>query len=163
MALFLNSAMLTYFVEILGEKNYYGPGGFIFTESMVFFWNAIIPPFVWFIDPWTMMKDKKRAEEIKKSKENKCYLTQKEAHGLMEQADYSQGKRYADIMKTMWVLFLIVLAPRYLFLVYFFLRDSNSFWNNNVNSESGGLLLDRQIQRAEKENYKRESFHVSFY
>lgn len=30
--LFVNSALLTYFVEILSEKNFWGPGGFIYTE-----------------------------------------------------------------------------------------------------------------------------------
>jgi hypothetical protein len=56
-ALFLNSAVITYVVEILGFKNYYGPGGFIYTESQVFITNAIVPPLVWLTDPWTIIKD----------------------------------------------------------------------------------------------------------
>lgn len=68
LALFLNSAMITYFVEILGEKNYYGPGGFIYTETFVFIWNAIIPPMVWLIDPWTLIKDYKRNQELERAK-----------------------------------------------------------------------------------------------
>ena len=59
-ALFANSAMITYFIEILGESNYFGPGGFIFTESFVFLWNALIPPLVWLIDPWEKMKNAER-------------------------------------------------------------------------------------------------------
>jgi len=55
-ALFLNSALITYFVEILGEKNYYGPGGFIYTETLVFVWNCFIPPIVWMVDPWSILK-----------------------------------------------------------------------------------------------------------
>lgn len=55
--LFVNSALLAYFVEILGEKNFYGPGGFIKTETWVFIWNALVPPTVWLIDPWTIWKD----------------------------------------------------------------------------------------------------------
>lgn len=54
MALFLNTALITYFVEILGDDNYYGPGGFIYTESFVFIWNMVIPPIVWLLDPWTI-------------------------------------------------------------------------------------------------------------
>lgn len=66
MALFVNSALITYFVEILGDKNYYGPGGFIYTESWVFIFNAFIPPLVWLIDPWSIQKNiqKKRAKEL---------------------------------------------------------------------------------------------------
>lgn len=58
--LFMNTAMMSYIIDILGEKNYYGPGGFIFTESLVFVWNAVIPPLVWLIDPWTHQKNYKR-------------------------------------------------------------------------------------------------------
>jgi hypothetical protein len=36
----------------------------------------------------------------------KSWVTQKEANFLMENPDYLQGKRYADIMKTMWFTFL---------------------------------------------------------
>lgn len=64
--LFLNTALIAYFVEILGEDNYYGPGGFIYTESFVFIWNMSVPPIVWALDPWTMQKDRNRAIEKKK-------------------------------------------------------------------------------------------------
>jgi len=82
--LFMNTAMMSYIIDILGEKNYYGPGGFIFTESLVFVLNAVIPPLVWFIDPWTHQKNYKREEEIKKAKRKQCYLTQKECNELNE-------------------------------------------------------------------------------
>lgn len=54
LALFCNTALLTYFVEILGARNFYGPGGFIYTETWVFIWNTLVPPTVWLIDPWTI-------------------------------------------------------------------------------------------------------------
>jgi hypothetical protein len=50
----------------------------------MFFWNAIIPPLVWFIDPWTIKKNHEREEERKKSLDRKCFLTQKEVHDLVE-------------------------------------------------------------------------------
>lgn len=34
LSLFCNTALLTYFVEILSSDNYYGPGGFIYTEVL---------------------------------------------------------------------------------------------------------------------------------
>ena len=73
--LFVNSALLAYFVEILGEKNFYGPGGFIYTETWVFIWNCLVPPTVWLIDPWTIIKDRERKTAIKKAAKGKCYLT----------------------------------------------------------------------------------------
>ena len=33
--MFFNSALNAYFVEILGEKNFYGPGGFLKTEVKI--------------------------------------------------------------------------------------------------------------------------------
>ena len=52
LGLFLNSAVITYLVEIMGYKNYSGAGGFIYTESWVFLWNAVLPPLVWLINPY---------------------------------------------------------------------------------------------------------------
>lgn len=48
-ALFINSALVTYVVEILLDDNYFGPGGFIYTETWIFFWNFLLPPLTWFI------------------------------------------------------------------------------------------------------------------
>lgn len=80
--------MSRYVVEILGEKNYFGPGGFLFTESFVFLWNAVIPPMVWLWDPWSMIKNHERNQALKQALHKSCYLTQKEANLLMEFPDY---------------------------------------------------------------------------
>jgi len=104
-ALFMNTAMISYLCDILISHNYVGPGGFIDSESWMFVWNAIIPPFVWFSDPWTIKKNYDRKKEHEKALKGECYLTQKEVHNLVEQVEYTQGKRYADIMKTMWFTF----------------------------------------------------------
>lgn len=37
LALFFNSALITYFAEILSSDNYYGPGGFIYTEVKLYY------------------------------------------------------------------------------------------------------------------------------
>lgn len=37
LALFLTSAQITYFAEILTDDDYYGPGGFIYTEVIKYF------------------------------------------------------------------------------------------------------------------------------
>lgn len=64
-ALFCNSALITYFAEILKNDNYYGPGGFIYTETWVFIWNCFVPPLVWLTDPWTQIKNKERKQALK--------------------------------------------------------------------------------------------------
>ena len=58
LALFTNTALITFFVEVIFFKNYYGiGGGMIFGEYLVFIWNAIIPALAWIIDPWSIVKN----------------------------------------------------------------------------------------------------------
>lgn len=52
LVLFCNTALITLAVEILTFENYYGTGGMIGTESMVFILNAVVPPLAWLINPW---------------------------------------------------------------------------------------------------------------
>lgn len=52
LALFFNTAMITLAVEIITFDNFYGTGGMISTESMVFVFNAVLPPFAWMHNKW---------------------------------------------------------------------------------------------------------------
>ena len=56
LTLFFNTAVITLAVEVLTFDNFYGTGGMIQTESYVFIFNAIVPPLVWAINPWYMLK-----------------------------------------------------------------------------------------------------------
>lgn len=71
--MFSNTALITLAVEIVTFGNYYGVGGMIATESMVFVFNAIVPPLAWLVDPWDISKRNKRAKEIAKG--DKSLLT----------------------------------------------------------------------------------------
>ncbi|KAL4476129.1 hypothetical protein ABPG74_009862 [Tetrahymena malaccensis] len=103
-ALFFNTALITVLIEIILFKNFYGiGGGMILNEQLVFIFNAIIPSLAWVIDPWSIIKNIQRNKELKNKE--KSVLTQGEANKLMEHPDYAMGKRYADIMKTMWFTF----------------------------------------------------------
>lgn len=95
MALFSNTALITLAVEIVTFGNYYGVGGMIATESMVFLrkkniflkyyihfiiilkkvfvFNAIVPPLAWAVDPWHLNKNRKRKIELEKG--DKSLLT----------------------------------------------------------------------------------------
>ncbi|EGR27621.1 hypothetical protein IMG5_192990, partial [Ichthyophthirius multifiliis] len=104
LALFNNTALITFIVEIIFFNNYYGiGGGMIYSEYYVFILNAFIPALAWIIDPWSILKNYKRKKEVRKG--NQSSLTQLEANLLMEFPDYTMGKRYADVMKTMWFTF----------------------------------------------------------
>jgi hypothetical protein len=56
---------------ILG--NIYGDGGFIYNESLIFIVNAILPPLIWLLDPWNMIKKREREKELAKG--DKSLLT----------------------------------------------------------------------------------------
>ena len=68
-ALFANTALITFLVEIILFKNFYGiAGGMIYSEYIVFILNAFVPPLVWLVDPWHLLKSYKRKKEMKKNK-----------------------------------------------------------------------------------------------
>lgn len=59
--LFFNTAMITYLVEILINDDFAGPsGGMIKNETCVFISNALLPPAIWFLDPWERIKTYRR-------------------------------------------------------------------------------------------------------
>jgi hypothetical protein len=51
-ALFINTALLVYVIEILINDNIIGTGGFIQAETAVFVSNAWFTILVWVVDPW---------------------------------------------------------------------------------------------------------------
>ncbi|KRX08918.1 hypothetical protein PPERSA_09022 [Pseudocohnilembus persalinus] len=131
-ALFLNSALIYSLSQFL-QSNYFGPGGFIYMETWVLIINSVIPPLISFIDPWTILKNKKRKKALAQSQArirvpdiygkmqsmnvNKCYLTQDQLNELMEKVEYVQATSYADVLKTMWfTYFFATCLPIGLFL-----------------------------------------------
>ena len=50
-ALFTNTALITYILDVLVMGNVITKGGFIQNETSVFLTNALFPPFLWIIDP----------------------------------------------------------------------------------------------------------------
>jgi len=67
LGLFFNTALITFFVEVLFLRNVYGfSGGMIYNEFLVFIFNAVVPSLAWIIDPWKIIQDCKRSRERKK-------------------------------------------------------------------------------------------------
>lgn len=62
--------------------NYYGYGGMIATEHTIFILNALLPPFVWLFDPWSVLKllEKKFVGRKVLAFNNKVAITQSEAN-----------------------------------------------------------------------------------
>ena len=63
-ALFFNNALITLIVELISFNNYYGVGGMIYLEFIIFILNSFVPALSWIIDPSTIAKNLKRKKEM---------------------------------------------------------------------------------------------------
>ncbi len=69
----------------------------------MFFFNAFIVNLLWILHPQYYLRMLERWWKFGKKN-----ITQKEANLLMEDYPYDMGKRYAEILETMWFTFLYV-------------------------------------------------------
>jgi hypothetical protein len=77
-ASFLTSSLITFVMTVTYFDNYYGNGGLINNQTIIFLSNIIVPPLMQLINIPHLIKYLKRIYQ--KSKGNKCLLTQKEAN-----------------------------------------------------------------------------------
>ncbi len=69
----------------------------------MFFFNAFIVNLLWILHPQYYLRKLERWWKFGKKN-----ITQKEANLLMEDYPYDMGKRYAEILETMWFTFMYV-------------------------------------------------------
>ena len=67
----------------------------------MFFVNGFVVPVIWLINPIDLIKRISRNNHY-----GSAYLTQKEAHQLMEKPPFPMGKLYSEIIETIWFTFL---------------------------------------------------------
>jgi len=67
----------------------------------MFIINAFLIPLIWLVNPWHIM-----TLIMRKIKMTKKYFTQREANQIMSDTPYMMGKRYAEIIESMWFTFL---------------------------------------------------------
>ncbi|EAS04279.2 kinase domain protein (macronuclear) [Tetrahymena thermophila SB210] len=148
--LFLNTALSSFFTDIFFFQNYYGYGGnMVYSVTLNLILNATLPNILWVIDPWSIIKNKKREKELQ-NKENSV-LTQREANELMELPSYSIGWRYADTTKTMWLTFFFSpLVPICTFIsllgmIFYYLLDKYNLIYRRTVKESIGYDLSFEM------------------
>ncbi|KAL4500435.1 hypothetical protein ABPG72_003386 [Tetrahymena utriculariae] len=153
--LFFNTALASFFTDILFFQNYYGYGGnMVYSITINLILNATLPNILWIIDPWSIAKNKKRQKELQ-NKENSV-LTQGEANELMELPSYSIGWRYADTTKTMWLTFFFSpLVPVCTFIsllgmiFYYFIDKYNLIYRRTVKESIGFGLSFEMLELIE--------------
>jgi len=67
----------------------------------MFFINSFFVPFIWLINPEQIY-----SLIMRYFYKGKRYFTQQEANKIMSDSNYKMGKRYAEIIKTMWFTFM---------------------------------------------------------
>lgn len=89
--MFFTTALMTLAVEDIRFHNFYEHAyGVIEEETVMFYMNAFFVPLIWLVNPWNLMVLLKR-----KIYYGRKDLTQQEAHKIMENVQYTMGKRYA--------------------------------------------------------------------
>lgn len=108
----------------------------------MFFMNSLLVPFIWTINPFQIMVLIKRKLNF-----GKKYLTQREANHLMEDFVYDVGKRYAEVLETMWFTFLYAsLIPMGGFLtvigigLYYWVDKYNLLRRSSIKENISGKL-----------------------
>lgn len=100
--MFFTTAVMTLIVEGFLRPNVFSEKyGIVEEETIMFFFTAFLVPLIWIINPWYLWKLIQR-----KRYQNTPFITQEEANALMEDPEYIMGKRYGEIMESMWFTYL---------------------------------------------------------
>jgi len=110
----------------------------------MFIFNSYFLPVFWLINPYNIAAWVKR-----KIYKGNNYYTQEQANQTMELPEYSMGKRYAEVIKTMWFTFLYVeLIPfgaiySFTGLILYYLVDKYTLLNRCSIKDSVSSKLSR--------------------
>lgn len=110
--------------------------------------NALFSPVVWLINPWYLI------HKIKvKLNYGKTDVPQSKANKIMEYPEYYLGKRYAQIMKTMWFTifysYLIPIASIISLLgivLYYFIDKYNLLRRSSLKQTMSNVISNRMMK-----------------
>lgn len=100
LALFINSALVSYLVTSTYLENYSGSSGLIYNETNVFVSNAFLNPLLYTLNIAYWLKVYKRKQNVKLA--DKCPLTQGQANELWENPTFPIQSCSATLINTMW-------------------------------------------------------------
>lgn len=113
--------------------------------------SSFLIPLIWLVNPWTLVLQVRRwlARE-------RLNMTQDEANQLMEAVPYQMGKRYAEVVKLVWLVSLYqslipagtVLATAGLAL-YYWVDKYNLLRRSSVKEAVSGFLTLRVMTLLE--------------
>ena len=90
----MNSAVIDFLITAFFDKNYYGRGGFIMTQTLVFVQNMYMNPLLSFFD-YQYYLDRLSVTKTKLDlSKNECFMTQKELNEAIEEPEYCIAEKY---------------------------------------------------------------------
>lgn len=135
--MFFTTAIMSLAVQALVFDNIIYQYGVVQNETIMFFFNAFIVNLIWIVHPQYYIH--RIARWYYFGVKN---ITQKQANELMEDYPYDMGKRYAEVLETMWFTFLYAsLIPLGAFLS--FIGFCMYYWIDKYN-----LLRRSKIQNS---------------
>jgi hypothetical protein len=100
LSMFFTTAMMTVLVEAITKDNFFTHAhGVVESESVMIIFTSFFTPLIWLLNPWMMVIGCRR-----RLARSNLHLTQEEANHVMEPMAYQMGKRYAEIMKLVWLV-----------------------------------------------------------
>ncbi|EGR32796.1 hypothetical protein IMG5_070780 [Ichthyophthirius multifiliis] len=125
--LFINSALVTWYINAYYTENLFGEGGLIYTIFYFFVLNSASSFASNFITPLDFLK--KFMIFLYKKQGQKCLLTQQQANKLHELPSYEIEIGYVDVLKTMYMTaFYCPLIP--LGLIFSFIGIFIYYWTH---------------------------------
>ena len=102
LGMFFTTAIMTLLVQDLHLHNIISsPFGVVEEESIMFFFSGFLVQIIWMVNPWHIYHEI-RINFYKGSE----LFTQDQANKMMEFPSYSIGKRYAEIVESIWFTYL---------------------------------------------------------
>jgi hypothetical protein len=100
--MFFTSAVMTVLVEAITKNNIYSHYfGVVESESIMIIFTSFLIPLIWLVNPWAIWI---KLKQMYFRDQND--ISQEEANQMMEATTYQMGKRYAEIVKLVWLVSL---------------------------------------------------------
>ena len=104
---FFYTSIVSFSFTVFYTKNFFGRGGFIYNQTMVFLQNSLLNPIMNMINTdFLIWRYHQKPKLVKSIKSKECYDTQQSVNKQMEMPEYDIADKYSDIMNTMWTTFL---------------------------------------------------------
>lgn len=150
--MFFTTALMTLAVEAISFQNFYTHlYGVIEEETIFFFMNAFFVPLIWLVNPFQLFVLLRR-----KFYYGRDDIPQKKANSIMEDFNYDMGKRYAEVLETMWFTFLyLTLIPFGAMLtlsgliIYYWVDKYNLLRRSSVKEKISGELASWALKQLD--------------